>query len=95
MAPIDLQFFPRLSACRPQAAAGGACPHLRGADLRRCNLAGADFEGSNLRAANLRGGDLTRMKLLDANLFDADLAGACWSRCFASEGASWNVERRA
>ncbi|HEC22744.1 MAG TPA: pentapeptide repeat-containing protein [Chloroflexi bacterium] len=54
---------------------------LRGANLARASLAGADLSGANLQkahlpGADLRGADLYQADLEDADLFGADLEGA-------------------
>ena len=55
---------------------GGKRANLRGANLCKTFLRGAELEGADLRGANLEGADLFEANLCGANLDGANLNGA-------------------
>jgi uncharacterized protein YjbI with pentapeptide repeats len=54
--------------------------HLRGYNLRRCNLTQADLGGAYLRSADLRGLDLSQANLDGASIKEAKVSGVIFPR---------------
>ena len=66
-----------------------------GADLRRCDLAGANLDhailvDANLRSASLPGADLTKALFRNTAFFNADLSGAHFGQGDWLEGLGFN-----
>lgn len=76
--------------------AGGAVDlsnaHLKGYDLRKCQLQKADLTGAYLRSADLRSLDLSQASLDGASIKEARVSGTLFPRMISPEEIRLSLE---